>query len=122
MKLNRTIWDIRSFWYRYWFNRNLRQLVELVDFGLVSIRLRELNRELGFGGARHYAYDTDPAIKQYLRFIEDVLVLMKANYRLYMDPDFPYKTRDMRRLQARYIRKGITDLYTLYLTLIDPNK
>lgn len=120
--LNRTIRGIQSLWCLYWYNRNLRQLVELVNFGLVSIRLRELNRELGIGGARRYAYDTDPAIKQYLRFLADVVVLMKANHRLYIDPDFSYKNRSMKRLQVRLIRKGITDLYKAYLLLIDPNK
>ena len=120
--LNRIIRGIQSLWCLYWFNRNLRQLVELVNFGLISIRLRELNRELGIGKARHYAYDTDPAIEQYLRFISDVVVLMKANHRLYVDPDFSYKNRAMKRHQVRLIRKGITDLYKVYPMLIDPNK
>lgn len=120
--LNRAIRGIQSLWCLYWYNRNLRRLVELVNFGLISIRLRELNREVGIGGARHYAYDTDPAIRQYLRFIAAVVVLMKANYRLYMDLDFSYKSWDMTRLQVRHIRKGITNLYKVYLQLIDPNK
>lgn len=122
MMLNRAIRGIQSLWCLYWYNRNLRRLVELVNFGLISIRLRELNREVGIGGARHYAYDTDPAIRQYLRFIAAVVVLMKANYRLYMDLDFSYKSWDMIRLQVWHIRKGITNLYKVYLQLIDPNK
>ena len=120
--LNRIIRGIQSLWCLYWFNRNLRQLVELVNFGLISIRLRELNRELGIGKARHYAYDTDPAIRQYLRFLADVVVLMKANHRLYVDPDFSYKNRVMKRHQVQFIRKEITHLYTVYLLRIDPNK
>lgn len=120
--LNRIIRGIQSLWCLYWYNRNLRQLVELVNFGLISIRLRELNRESGIGGARRYAYDTDPAIKQYLRFLADVVVLMKANHRLYTDLDFSYKSWDMIRLQVWYIRKGITNLYKVYSLLIDPNK
>lgn len=120
--LNRAIRGIQSLWCLYWYNRNLRQLVELVNFGLISIRLRELNRESGIGDARHFAYDTDPAIKQYLQFLADVVVLMRANHHLYIDPDFSYKNRSTKRLQVRFIRKGITDLYTRYLLLINPNE
>lgn len=120
--LHKTICGIQSFWRRYQFNRNLRQLLELVDFGIVSIRLRELNRESGICSVCKYTQDTDPAIWEYRRFLDDVLALMKTNYRLYMEHDLFYKTREMRRLQARQLRKGITDLYLAYLTLRDPNK
>ena len=59
MKLNRTVRSIQSFWYRYWFNRNLRDFVRLIRYVKLMINCRELNRELGIGGARKYTYDTE---------------------------------------------------------------
>lgn len=109
-------------WRQYWFRRNLRQLVELIKFVKVIIRLREVNKRCGIGSASKYTQDNDPVIMQCRLFIKNVTVVMRWNYDLYMDRNPFYKTFLGRRLQASHIRKAIDSLYRQYLVLPDPNK
>lgn len=109
-------------WRHYWFRRNLRHFVKLIESVKTLIRIRELNRELCIGSASKYTQDNDPVIKQYRLFIGEIAFLMRRNYDLYMARDPFYKTFLGRRLQASHIRKEITDLYRLSLVLSDPDK
>lgn len=109
-------------WRHYWFRRNLRHFVKLIESVKTLTRIRELNRELCIGSASKYTRDNDPVIKQYRLFIGEIAFVMRHNYDLYMDRDPFYKTFLGRRLQASHIREKITHLYRLSLVLSDPDK
>lgn len=122
MKLNRTVRSIQSFWYRYRFNRNLRDFVRLIRYVKLMINCRELNRELGIGGARKYTYDTDPFIEYCNSYIRDIVVLMKSSHELFMDCDSCYKSFLGRRVRANRIRNAISMLHWRFYYFPDPDK
>lgn len=109
-------------WRHYWFRRNLRHFVKIIESVKTLMRIRELNRELCIGRASKYTQDNDPVIEQYCLFIGEIVFMMRWNYDLYMDRNPFYKTFLGRRLQASHIRKAIDSLYRQYLVLPDPNK